>query len=213
MRLDHVTYAASPGGLTETVERLSDLLGREFTDGGCHPRFGTRNRVMPLARGHYLEVVEVLDHPAASRVPFAQAVARRTAQGGGWMAWVVEVDDLTPYEQRLGRAAIRGNRVRLDGTELRWRQIGVKGLLCDPQLPFFMHWDSSPEQHPSVGATGAYDLLRVEIAGDRSRVAAWLGTDATEAFGDIQLSWTDPDGAPGLRAVDFLTPDGVVTLL
>lgn len=64
-----------------TAERLGALLGREFVDGGVHPRFGTRNRILPLADDTYLEVVEVLDHPASDKAPFGQAVRARSALG------------------------------------------------------------------------------------------------------------------------------------
>ncbi|MET1007327.1 MAG: VOC family protein, partial [Propionibacteriaceae bacterium] len=94
MHLDHLSFAAGHEGLRGTAERLGELLGAEFTDGGFHPRFGTRNQILPLSNGHYLEVVEVLDHPAADKAPFGQAVRSRTEAGGGWLGWVVSVDDL-----------------------------------------------------------------------------------------------------------------------
>ena len=85
MRLDHLSYAAGPDGLASTAQRIGGLLGREFIDGGVHPRFGTRNMIMPLADGTYLEIVEVLDHPASDKAPFGQAVRARSALGGGWL--------------------------------------------------------------------------------------------------------------------------------
>ena len=51
MRLDHVSYAAGPDGLKGTAARIGALLGEEFRDGGIHPRFGTRNMVLPLTAG------------------------------------------------------------------------------------------------------------------------------------------------------------------
>ena len=66
-----------------TAARLSDLLGEPFVDGGIHPRFGTRNMVLPLCQGTYLEVVEALDHPASDKAPFGQAVKARSGLGGG----------------------------------------------------------------------------------------------------------------------------------
>src|SRR5688500_8868087 len=63
MHLDHVSFAAGPSGLAATTDELGKALGATFIDGGAHPRFGTRNMVLPLKNHQYVEVVEVLDHP------------------------------------------------------------------------------------------------------------------------------------------------------
>lgn len=211
MRLDHVSYAAGPDGLDATAGKLAEELGVDLVDGGLHPRFGTRNRVLPLAGGHYLEVVAVLDHPAADNVPFGQAVKARTETGGGWLGWVVAVDDLEPVERRLGRPAVAGNRKRPDGFELLWRQIGVKGLMNDPQLPFFVHWESDPAEHPSQGGHDV-ELLSVEIAGDPHRVSQWLGEPENHPLDDVDVVWSAPAGVPGLQAVSFRTAHGEVRI-
>ena len=148
MRLDHIVFAAGPGGLAGTSQRLSELLGEPFATGGVHPRFGTRNAILPLTGGTYFEIVEVLDHPASDKAPFGQAVRARSALGGGWLGWVVAVDDIAPHEARLGREAVNGNRHRPDGLELLWKQLGVKGLQADPQLPFFVQWDIAARRPP-----------------------------------------------------------------
>jgi Glyoxalase-like domain len=210
MRLDHVSYAAGPDGLRGTAERLGALLGEDFRDGGIHPRFGTRNMVLPLTAWTYVEVVEVLDHPASDKAPFGQAVRARSALGGGWLGWVVSVDDMVKVEARLGRDSVQGNRFRPDGVELRWRQIGIRGLQSDPQLPYFISWQSPAEQHPSAGSSGAVRLGTLEIAGDPNRVSDWLGNSVEGPLEDVEVEWVAPAGAPGLVAVQFLTPHGVV---
>jgi Glyoxalase-like domain len=212
MRLDHVSYAAGPDGLDATSRRLADALGVQLVDGGVHPRFGTRNHVLPLDSGHYLEVVAVLDHPVADKVPFGQAVKARTNRGGGWLGWVVAVDDLTAIEARLGRPAVQGNRKRPDGFELFWKQIGVKGLINDPQLPFFVCWESDPQHHPAAGAGDGVDLVRLEIAGDPHRVAEWLGEPEDHPLDDVEVDWVAPSGTPGVLAAHFRTPLGVVRI-
>jgi hypothetical protein len=212
MRLDHLSYAAGPDGLASTARRLGDLLGEEFRDGGIHPRFGTRNMVLPLSAGTYLEVVEVLDHPASDKAPFGQAVRARSELGGGWLGWVVSVDDIAKVEARLGRESVPGNRHRPDGFELKWRQIGVKGLQSDPQLPFFIQWESPADEHPSAGASGNVHLDCIEIAGDPHRVSEWLGDSDVDPLEDVDVVWAAPHGTPGVVAAQFSTPNGTVRI-
>ncbi|MGH8891764.1 MAG: VOC family protein [Actinomycetes bacterium] len=208
MRLDHLSYAAGPEGLGACVQRLGAALGAGFRDGGLHPRFGTRNFVLPLAGGVYLEVVAALDHPAADKAPFGQAVKSRAESGGGWLAWVVAVDDIDRVEQRLGRSAVAGHRRRPDGVDLSWRQIGVLDLLDDPALPFFVQWQVDPALHPGADGDGPR-IAHVEICGDEQKVVAWLGEPLHGI--DFGVEWVDGE-EPGLTAVHFATADGTVRL-
>ena len=208
----HIVFAAGPDGLDATASRLGRLLGEEIAGGGIHPRFGTRNRILPLTNHTYLEVVEVLDHPASDKAPFGQAVRARSELGGGWMGWVVAVDDITPHEQRLGREAVNGNRKLSDGTELLWKQLGVKGLQADPQLPFFVEFISDDSMHPSHGGSGAVSLEALEIGGDPARVSEWLGQSVEQPLEDVKVEWVAPNGAPGINAAQFLTPSGLVRI-
>ncbi len=210
MRLDHVSYAAEPDGLRETAARLSESIGVEPVDGGVHPRFGTRNIVLPLRGGHYVEVVEVLDHPVADKVPFGQAVRARSQAGGGWLGWVVAVHDIAVVATRLGRDSVVGNRRLPDGTELHWHQVGVTGLLADAQLPFFVNWAEGTAPHPSRSGPSEVSLVGLQIAGDRSRVVDWLGGPQT--LEDVDVDWFAPHGTPGLLSVTFASPTGTITV-
>ena len=211
MRVDHVSYAAEHDGLQATAERLSKLIGVDPVDGGIHPRFGTRNIILPLAHDRYVEVVEVLDHPASDKAPFGQAVRARSENGGGWLGWVVAVDDIKPVEERIGRQSVEGNRHRPDGVELRWRQLGVKGLISDPQLPFFVQWEDR-SLHPSVGAHNEVTIEGLQIAGDPARVREWLDLPPEGTSTVIDFTFVAPHGTPGLLAVTFATPTGTVTV-
>jgi hypothetical protein len=210
MHLDHLSYAAGPEGLGACVQRIGAKLGAAFTDGGMHPSFGTRNFVLPLAEGCYLEIVTALDHPAVDRAPFGRAVRDRTLAGGGWLAWAVAVADIATFERRLNRAAAQGHRRRPDGFDLRWRQIGVNDVAEDPQLPFFVQWISDAEHHPSAPGS-AIALRRLEIAGDEASVDAYLGTSARQPLDGIEVEWlTSFDGETGVVAAVFDTPGGEV---
>ena len=210
VRIDHVSYAVSNSELADTVQRLGQALGAAFTDGGRHPRFGTRNFVLPLGDGCYIEVVSALDHPAVDAAPFGQAVKSRANDGGGWLGWVVNVDDLTVVESRLGRAAADGHRQRPDGVDLRWRQIGIKDLMVDAQLPFFIQWLSPAEERPSNGGKGM-ELQVLELCGDQHSLEDWLGGPLGNVLDGVHIEWVDAD-EPGLVAVHVGTPKGVVRL-
>jgi Glyoxalase-like domain len=212
MRLDHLSYAAGSEGLASCVQRLGSTLGASFRDGGLHPRFGTRNFVLPLAAGCYLEVVEALDHPAVDTAPFGRAVRARTEAGGGWLGWAVRVDDLAAVEDRLGRKAVDGHRRRPDGFDLRWRQLGVLDLAVDPQLPYFVHWLTPADEHPSFGGSGI-SLSRLEIAGDEAAVDEYLGVSTSQPLDGIDVVWQRPDDDDtGLIAAVFQTGNGPVRL-
>ena len=220
MRVDHVGFAAGPEGLQETARSLAARLGVRTVDGGPHPRSGTRNVVLPLSEGSYVEVVEVLDHPVAEKALFGRAVRQRSEAGGGWFTWAVVVDDLTPFEERLGEVAEEGVRRRPDGVELRWRQIGAPGLREDPQLPLLIEWSGPGTQHPSaLSLAGGTRLAGLTIAGRRDRVRGWLGLPPEFAVDRLEFTWVDapggaqgPDRSAGLRAVTFETPRGLVEI-
>ena len=211
MRVDHVSYTAEHDGLQATAARLAKHIGVEPVDGGVHPRFGTRNIILPLADERYVEVVDCLDHPASDKAPFGQAVKARKEAGGGWLGLCVRVDDITPVEERLGRPAVEGNRHRPDGVELRWRQLGIKGLISDPQLPYYVQWEDETV-HPSVGASTSVTIEGLQIAGDPVRVKEWLGLPADETSSVIDFTFVAPHGTPGLLSVTFDTADGRVTI-
>ena len=212
MHLDHVSFAVGADGLAGTTAELGRLLGATFIDGGAHPRFGTRNMILPLKNRQYLEVVEVLDHPASDKAAFGKAVRERSDAGGGWMAWCVSVDDMEEVERRIGRHAVPGNRRRPDGFNLQWRQIGTSSMRADPQLPYVTAWDIDPSEHPSQMADSDIELIALDIAGSPQRLSDWLGEPAVDALEQIDVNWTAPHGLPGIMAATFRTPNGDVRI-
>lgn len=215
MRLDHLSYATGSEGLAGCVQRLGARLGAGFTDGGLHPSFGTRNFVLPLAGGCYLEVVEALDHPAVDTAPFGRAVRARSQAGGGWLGWAIRVPDIAPIEARLARPAADGHRRRPDGFDLRWQQLGLLDAAANPQLPFFVRWLTDEQHHPSAGGS-RLTLTRLEIAGDEQTVDSYLGTSARQSLDGVAVDWrggaTGIPGDTGVLAAVFETASGAVRI-
>ena len=217
MRLDHVSYASEPDGLDATADRIAARLGVDAVKGGVHPRFGTRNKIIPLHGRRYIEVVEVLEHPAAEKQPFGQVVRARSEAGGGWMSWCVAVSDLAPFEQRLERSAVPGHRRFPDGRDLSWKQIGIKGVIADPQVPYLLRWaEGSDDLHPSQALDPQADVTALQIAGSAERLEEWLGASSTEdvdrVLDGVHVEFLAPSGTPGLLSVTFSSPKGDVTI-
>lgn len=212
MHVDHLMFAASPAGIKADAARLAEALGAEYKDGGFHPRFGTRNHIIPLTEARYIEIVEVLDHPAADKAPFGQAVRARSNMGGGWLGWVVSVDDLSPVEERLERGAVEGSRQFPDGRRLEWMQIGIKGLIADPQLPYFLQWKSEEYVRPSA-LPAEVRLKGLEISGSEDRLSEWLGFPIGASLDGVEFTLVAPHAQPGINRVEFESPSkGIVAI-
>ncbi len=204
MHLDHVSYVTTHEQLADTVQRLGSRLGTTFVDGGIHPRFGTRNFTAPLLEGKYLEVVCPLDHPATEQTPWGKAVSKKAQAGGGWFTWVFSTENISVIEDKFGRKAVDGHRTRPDGTDLRWKQIGVKEIEEARELPFFIQWLT--ESHPSKDGTIVAGIQKIFIA-DRNQLSeSWFKAEILIALNEIQIEWVDQDennGESGIIAIQF----------
>jgi len=208
MRLDHVSYVASHDQISDVVQRIGSQIGTAFVDGGIHPQFGTRNFTAPLLNGQYIEVVCALDHPAAEKTPFGQAVTKKAAEGGGWLTWVFSTESIEPIEVQFGRASIEGHRRRPNGKDLTWKQIGVADIVKNPYQPFFIEWLS--EEHPSSDGVAVSKLHTINIEKTEASSELWWIKNITD-LGIV--NWIEPVSMPeGILSVEFLAPSGVVVI-
>ena len=213
MRLDHVSYVTSHDQLADTVQRLGSRLGTTFVDGGIHPRFGTRNFTAPLLDGKYIEVVCPLDHPATEQTPWGKAVSKKAQEGGGWLTWVFSTEDISPIEEKFGRKAVDGHRTRPDGTDLKWKQIGVKEITDSRELPFFIEWLT--EDHPSKDGNAVARIEKIVIADKDQLSDSWFKNEILSALSGVAIEWTDSDsndGDNGIVGIEVATPNGVIKL-
>ena len=213
MRLDHVSYVTSHDQLADTVQRLGSRLGSTFVDGGVHPRFGTRNFTAPLQNGQYIEVVCPLDHPSTEQTPWGKAVSRKAHSGGGWLTWVFSTEDISHVEKKFGREAVEGHRTRPDGSDLKWKQIGVTEIADSHELPFFIQWLTT--DHPSQDGKAVASIEKITIADKGELSESWFKDEILAGLAGTTIEWTDPssnEGENGIVAVHLKTPTGVVVL-
>lgn len=213
MYLDHVSYVTSHDQLADTVQRLGARIGSTFVDGGIHPRFGTRNFTAALKNDQYIEVVCPLDHPATEQTPWGKAVSKKANEGGGWFTWVFSIEDIAPIAAKFGRESIEGHRTRPNGSDLKWKQIGVREIANIREFPFFIQWLST--DHPSQDGKPLARIERIVLADKGQLADSWFKEEILEALGDVNIEWVDPesnDGQSGIVAVHLATPSGIVVL-
>ena len=154
--IDHLVYATPD--LDAAVEWMAAALGVRPTPGGRHPGLGTRNALLDLGSGAYLELIGIDDEAGAAAGggrPFGLdciAGPRLAA----WAARAVGIDQCVARARRFGYdpGPVQSmSRRRPDGTELHWR-LTSPGLQAVELLPFLIEWaDDAP--HPSrTSATG-----------------------------------------------------------
>ena len=199
MRLDHVSYVASHDQISDVVNRIGSQIGTAFVDGGIHPKFGTRNFTAPLLNGQYIEVVCPLDHPATDATPFGNAVKKKADAGGGWLTWVFSSSDLGKVEEKFGRKAADGFRTRPDGSELKWKQIGVKDIMGSGELPFFIQWLT--DKHPSKDGNSVAKITKIVIADDEELANSWFKNEINSGLTDIQIEWIKPELNEGEKGI------------
>ena len=185
MRLDHVSYVASHDQISDVVNRIGSQIGTAFVDGGIHPKFGTRNFTAPLLNGQYIEVVCPMDHPATDSTPFGRAVRNKAEEGGGWLAWVVAVKDIHEIEEKIGRSAIEGIRRRPDGTELKWKQVGLLDTMNNAQKPYFIEWLTP--NHPSKDGKPYFGISRIELQNESDENFEVLDLQLNDLIPELKL--------------------------
>ena len=184
MRIDHVIYATAD--LDAAAARVEAELGVVAVAGGRHEGLGTHNRIVPLGCG-YLELLAVADPEEAASSELGRAVhARIAAEGEGLLGWAVAVDDVRPVAARLGTPI---TTIKREGMSARLT--GLADALHEPFLPFFIGRAPRVAEPGASGEAGG--ITWIELAGDRARLARWLG--------GAELPVRVVNGAPDVRAI------------
>ena len=213
MRLDHVSYVASHDQISDVVNRIGSQIGTAFVDGGIHPKFGTRNFTAPLLNGQYIEIACPLDHPATDATPFGQAVKKKADAGGGWLTWVISVEDIKLVEKVLERNSVEGVRRKPDGTTLKWKQIGVLDVLNDSKNPFFIEWISI--NHPSKDGNPRAKINKIVMNGELKDLNPKFIDSFSEVSQEIEIVWQgamEVNFDEGINFIEIKTGDKIIEL-
>jgi len=109
--------------------------------------------------------------------------------------------------------AIEGHRTRPNGTDLKWKQIGVKEIADTREFPFFIQWLSA--DHPSQDGTPLAEIEKIVIADNNQLEDSWFKGEILTALGEVNIEWVNPssnDNQSGIMEVHLMAPSGKVIL-
>lgn len=206
-RIDHLVWGAPDlAGLVADAERMTGVAP---VLGGVHEGRGTRNFLIGLGPGRYLELIGPdPEQPTPSR-PRPFGVDSLT--GPKLIGWAVRTDAMAQTVQASRTAgydpgdADRMSRRQPDGPLLEWLLTPPQGGY-DGTVPFVIDWLDSPHPSASLPAVGLTSLTLRHP--DADGIARALGAMELHDRADIEIERGSP---PGLRAV-LDTPHGTVSI-
>ncbi len=205
--IDHLVYATDD--LARTVASLTERLGVVPTPGGRHLGRGTRNELVALGGGAYLEIIgpDLEQRHHEGPMPFAiehldgERLVSWCARPAGDLNHVVRV--LAAADGEPGDVADMW-RARPDGQLLSWRLTTPSVDHHLGPMPFLIDWLDS--DHPTVTLRHPVELRSLVLHSPDhrhlARLLAILGDDSR-----IELE----AGEPSITAV-LATPAGEVVL-
>lgn len=207
----HLVFACDD--LPSGVERIADLVGVEPAIGGRHPQWGTRNALLALGRGAYLEVVG--PDPDLPIPPGGRGLGVDGAGSGRLVTWCARTASLADAVGRVDACGVAlgspepGSRVTPSGDLLEWVLTDPGRSRLDGVVPFLIDWGSSP--HPSGALTRmgrmAGDVVEVRLRHPQAElvraIVRGLGGPPGESHTPIRIT----EGDPAVEAV-LRTPRG-----
>lgn len=161
LRIDHVIVGVAD--FDRGMDQFEQLTGVRPVIGGDSPGRGSRNALVSLDNGRYLELLA----PRSDASPSADIDVLRRLKDLTPLRWVVSTSQpevTVRHLRQLGYGIsdpLPGSRVKPDGTRLRW----VRFRITKPELeqaPVLINWDSL-SLHPSIDSPAGCDLTDLTL--------------------------------------------------
>lgn len=163
IEIDHLLVGCPD--LVAGCDYMEALFGSRPQRGGSHRGIGTRNALLGLEAGIYVEVIAP-DREQAPTLPLSNYLSQLPEASILW--WAARCTDILKISSRLATAQIRSGEVeswsrrKPDGETLSWKLLMPSDASLGPAMPFFIQWDDI-RLHPSrsLQVAGKLDFLHV----------------------------------------------------
>jgi hypothetical protein len=158
-RVDHLVYAVPD--LQAGIDHIDQVLGVRATPGGQHPGVGTRNALVSLGPGTYLEIIGPdPDQPSPAQPRTFGIDSLKAPKLVTWAAKSSSLEslvrDAASHGVTFGQVSA-GSRRTPAGTLLQWRYTSPRTVIADGLVPFFIDWGTTP--HPAATAAQGATLV------------------------------------------------------
>jgi hypothetical protein len=197
-RIDHLVYATPD--LKQGVEGIEKLTGVRATPGGQHPGRGTRNALLSLGPGRYLEIIG--PDPEQGTPPQERPFGIDDLKAPRLVTWAAKGTNLEQWASDARRHGVQlgevipGSRRRSDGVLLSWRYTDPRTIVADGIAPFFIDWGKT--SHPASSAAQGATLIDLRA----------LHPDATHVQSVLKALELDLRVQPGPTSALIATLDG-----
>jgi hypothetical protein len=149
--VDHLLLGVSD--LDRGIDWVEKRTGVRAAVGGVHPGAGTRNALLSLGPGHYLEIIA--PDPAQSGAKDDRHL--RELSNPRLITFAITTQDIDAIAARARKARLTvtgphdGSRRLPSGKMLRWRTLAIQNDLGSgpvQPVPFFIQWEAD-SPHPS----------------------------------------------------------------
>lgn len=190
--LDHLVYAVPD--LDCGAGDIERLLGVAATPGGAHPGLGTRNVLIGLGQGAYLEIIG--PDPDQAEPPRSRPFGLDQLEAPRLVTWAVRPRRPESLEELLVKLRAEGldlgaaramSRRTPTGELLEWRLALPSPLLFDGCLPFLIDWGRTAHPALRLEQQVGLQLLRVEHP-EADALASSLRLLALETDVDVNVS-------------------------
>jgi hypothetical protein len=151
-QIDHIVWAA--GDLDAAISEFEARTGVRAAMGGSHPGRGTRNALVSLGPGCYLEILA----PDPAQPPTRTFLLPPDIERPFLLSFAVACSDIEATVFAIERAGFvrpeinSMSRRTQSGAELNWRLATITNHPFGLTAPFLIDWGSTP--HPSQSAPG-----------------------------------------------------------
>lgn len=199
-KIDHIVYATPD--LDATISEVTTGWGVVPSIGGRHDGLGTRNALLSLGNGSYLELVgpdpDQPDPPGPRPFGVDDLTAPRVVT---WAARVPDIDLWVKWARARGfdpGEPVDMQRTTPNGEVLRWRlTFPVPG---DGVLPFLIEW---PGVTPASTSASGCMLMELDLTHDDPAIGVRIGEHALSV---------EVKAGPASIKCTLMTPSGVVTI-